>query len=349
MKIISYLLTYIVLMLTSAIVVAQENDEDKGEQWYQIELLIFSYPLDGDANQEFWFERPRLTYPQRIVELTSAVPTEIILNNPSNSFNEESSFISSEEPRDLELDPKQTNLIDDELEPQSNSTASPLPQITVTLEQQPFSLLDKDQLTFHSFLRRLTRQKDIRLLYHSAWRQPIEKRDQAESILIRGGDKYDDHYELEGSVSFGLERYLHIKTNLWFSTFISNVGQENRWPILPPLPITSSQQAEKKQTDPFLINSKDNQSTTKNHFNQLFFGSTENLYLVDKTVPMQQDRRMRSGELHYIDHPLMGLLVRVTPYEFPIEEVVEEASEEPLPQTEISSEVSEANSGVKTN
>jgi len=30
---------------------------------------------------------------------------------------------------------------------------------------------------------------------------------------------------------------------------------------------------------------------------------------------MQAHRRMRSGKLHYIDHPLMGALVRITPVE----------------------------------
>ncbi len=30
---------------------------------------------------------------------------------------------------------------------------------------------------------------------------------------------------------------------------------------------------------------------------------------------MQEHRRMRSGKLHYIDHPIMGALVRITPVE----------------------------------
>ena len=33
-------------------------------------------------------------------------------------------------------------------------------------------------------------------------------------------------------------------------------------------------------------------------------------------VLVQQQRRMRSGELHYIDHPLLGILVKVSRYEF---------------------------------
>ncbi len=32
-------------------------------------------------------------------------------------------------------------------------------------------------------------------------------------------------------------------------------------------------------------------------------------------VPLRQSRRMRSGELHYLDHPRLGILVRVTPVE----------------------------------
>ena len=34
---------------------------------------------------------------------------------------------------------------------------------------------------------------------------------------------------------------------------------------------------------------------------------------------LTQTRRMRSGELHYLDHPLFGLLVQVRPYELPVE------------------------------
>lgn len=33
------------------------------------------------------------------------------------------------------------------------------------------------------------------------------------------------------------------------------------------------------------------------------------------SFPFRQSRRMRSGELHYLDHPLGGILVLVTPYE----------------------------------
>jgi hypothetical protein len=37
------------------------------------------------------------------------------------------------------------------------------------------------------------------------------------------------------------------------------------------------------------------------------------LYPYRHAVLLQQTRRMRSNEVHYIDHPLLGLIVKFTP------------------------------------
>ena len=51
----------------------------------------------------------------------------------------------------------------------------------------------------------------------------------------------------------------------------------------------------------------------------------EEVYLTEpEVIPTHfrliESRRMRSNELHYLDHPLFGLLIRVTPYELPLPE-----------------------------
>ena len=48
-------------------------------------------------------------------------------------------------------------------------------------------------------------------------------------------------------------------------------------------------------------------------------------------VLLEQRRRMRSGELHYIDHPMLGLVIRVSRYEF--EPFVQEGLPSTLPGT----------------
>lgn len=41
---------------------------------------------------------------------------------------------------------------------------------------------------------------------------------------------------------------------------------------------------------------------------------------IRQIIPMQQSRRMRSGELHYLDHPRLGVLALITPVEAPVME-----------------------------
>jgi hypothetical protein len=47
---------------------------------------------------------------------------------------------------------------------------------------------------------------------------------------------------------------------------------------------------------------------------QAFLDSPD--YAWRHAVLLQQSRRMRGGELHYIDHPMFGLLIKVTRYKF---------------------------------
>jgi len=45
-----------------------------------------------------------------------------------------------------------------------------------------------------------------------------------------------------------------------------------------------------------------------------------------KTINFKQDRRVRSKEIHYFDHPYMGMIIRILPYKKPIIEIEEPAS-----------------------
>ena len=45
------------------------------------------------------------------------------------------------------------------------------------------------------------------------------------------------------------------------------------------------------------------------------FDAVQDGYAVERTVTMRQHRRMRSNEMHYIDHPMFGLVIKVTKVE----------------------------------
>ncbi|MES9958094.1 MAG: CsiV family protein [Sedimenticola sp.] len=65
----------------------------------------------------------------------------------------------------------------------------------------------------------------------------------------------------------------------------------------------------------------------------------------------QAHRKMRSGELHYLDHPLLGALILIEKYEEPEPEIVEEAvvEEQPVVETTQGTQVPATSSDTTAN
>jgi hypothetical protein len=57
-------------------------------------------------------------------------------------------------------------------------------------------------------------------------------------------------------------------------------------------------------------------------------GSVTNNELAEKAYPVKIHRRMRSKELHYIDHPLVGMLIQINPVEASEEKAATEETAE---------------------
>lgn len=172
-------------------------------------------------------------------------------------------------------------------------------------------LLSADELTLGNEAQRLERNNQYRVLFHGGWRQPFAENRQEPAILITGGEQYGDHYELEGSIQLSLRTYLHIDTNLWLARFNTNFGQERApWPPLPQRP------NQRVDTD-ILFRFDGGNSSLQQPFNQNwdYEAILAQPYVVENIVVLNQSRRMRSGEIHYLDHPQMGLLIKLTPYE----------------------------------
>jgi len=58
---------------------------------------------------------------------------------------------------------------------------------------------------------------------------------------------------------------------------------------------------------------------------------------LSETISLQQKRRMRSKEIHYLDHPYVAALIRIIPVEHPLEKIIEQEEQ----KTEINSVLNE--------
>ena len=195
-----------------------------------------------------------------------------------------------------------------------------------TAINESFSMLTPGQFSFSNYISELKRKKNIKTLYHVAWRQPRLDKSLSQPLLIQAGDITEDRqFELEGTIRISIKRYIHIETDLWLSSYQKEDTQLNDlW--------------EFSESDaPYFLqeNNTDHEisiAPISAPASGLLAPLThEQQPFVTKYIArMQQVRRMNRDELHYLDHPLFGLLVRTVRYELPEEPHPEE---EPALQT----------------
>lgn len=138
--------------------------------------------------------------------------------------------------------------------------------------------------------RRIDRSAGREVLAHLAWRQPFEAEAPAFPVLVVGGDGATGTPELVGTVGVALRRYLHAEVDLYRAE---------------PLPAdVAGDRAVPGPRDPaetlLLDAERDAQAEPPPGTGW---------------VHVRQTRRMRSGELHYLDHPRLGVLLRIEPWE----------------------------------
>lgn len=148
---------------------------------------------------------------------------------------------------------------------------------------------------------RLRRQPGHRVLLHTAWRQPTAGRQS--TPWVRLTDAGGAEATLDGMVRLSVQRYLHLDLDLV-------VTRELALPVSAPVSGTVAiPLAEPAVTAAPAV------ATTPIWRRQPF-------RLVDS-------RRMRSDEVHYIDHPAFGVLALATVYQPPVPAAPREAAAAP--------------------
>lgn len=143
---------------------------------------------------------------------------------------------------------------------------------------------------------RIQQEKGMKVIWHKAWIEPVQEQEQAivHPLDIRLSDDLD--IQLSGYLSLHRNRFLHLSTNLVIEHFQRKTAQ---------MPMELPQQSQDLNND--YRSDLLTQAGIENSLN-----STPQLVPV-RAAHIRQSRRMRSGELHYIDHPMLGIVVRVVP------------------------------------
>ena len=173
-----------------------------------------------------------------------------------------------------------------------------------------YMLLPADKFQLISEAEKIEKSKTQRVLYHTAWRQPGLDKDLSLPVYFKrelaGNDLKNDTQTtnrttthplgsevpaeglhssvLEGVLRVTLARYLHFEADLTYRAKIPEVA----------------------------VNSE-------NPFSVLDTEKKREALIKQGVIHLNEERRrIRSNELHYLDHPVLGVLLRITPYIPPV-------------------------------
>ena len=334
---------------------ADPNEElTAPDNWYQVEVILFTHQgnLGGetppqDYRTEFpdnWLELVDPNMPtqenglplanggllaaldaelsgQRLIPLVS-VPDPVLGNQSGDSTS-------------VAPDNQSVNGIDSDL---NNPASGYEPQY-----EAPFRLLDPEFRDLNESATALDRRQ-YNVVFHQAWRFPAQGEDVDPWVIIKAGQSLKGRYQIEGALRFYKSRFLHFQPNLWLLEFANDNTQLIELPDFPIKAPTIEAEIELSEAfsdiqlnglDPVLNNIASAQPITdlaypaaqqakpldlSNPVDDLApllitEHNRDNKYPVASVWVLNRSKRIDEDEIYYIDHPQMGAIVTIKPYQ----------------------------------
>ncbi|MEP1472235.1 MAG: CsiV family protein [Halieaceae bacterium] len=298
-------------MLSGALPAFSQSTDS--QRWFRVELMIFSHESANAGSAERWDPAPPLAYPKTGRFLIDEAQIE--KNQRAYPDGESSLDARGVQTINLALETAAASDIPRQ-QTVDSGTDNGAGQADTSVQQAPltpaaFTPRPLSELEFRGKAAYMQRTGRFKTLFHQTWLQPMRSEEQALPIIIdRSGDQ-QSWPRLQGSVKFYLSRYLHIQTNLWLNTTGDYLPAQWTMPAPPMGP-------------PSLIIIEPPSATSDNYYVSETAPSVDEagmpmtvasgpVYPWRHAILMDQKRRMRSNEVHYIDHPMLGIVVKILP------------------------------------
>lgn len=182
-----------------------------------------------------------------------------------------------------------------------------------------YSKIPQENFRLSSEAEKLTASKKYKILYHSAWIHPGLDKESAESIHIKATES-----DLTSAALDSLTPSIIDNTSIsHYQPSFNKAPQEEENTILEGL---IKVELGRYLHINFDLKYKRDLAPVQGVINIASLKNYEDI----KYYPVKMHRRMRSKEVHYIDHPLIGILVLATRFELPEDGTTPEFVDTPL-------------------
>jgi hypothetical protein len=186
---------------------------------------------------------------------------------------------------------------------------------TAYLGQGPL-LLAQSQGKFNDLIRTISREPYVKSLVHLTWQQNMQSRRRAKPVRIFGGKDFSKSFEYHG-----LAVKKTTQTEAMPSTEFGALGNAYEAPKIGPVweldgsiniylshyLYIENNLALRKPTQKMLESSP----LEFNEYAALEIEGKKQLAPYLESIPLIQNRRVRSGEIHYFDHPQLGVVMQI--------------------------------------
>ena len=299
-------------------------------RWFRVELVVFANQDPAAGGSEKWNGIPELEYPTasrflldpaRVARNEGKYAGESVLDKYGRQIIKMVSGSRYDAAEEATY-PSAATGAEPTPTPLSPVISTPEPQAEAPALPRPFVLLPEGYQTLRAKAAQMKRTGRYAVLFHETWVQPVGPESNSIPIVIdHSGDELQ-WPRLQGTITLFLSRYLHLTTNLWLNTdgeYLSGTWRMPAPPFGPPSLIVEEEESVDVGT---VIGQVSGQATVTVYDNAGIPGEetveiaeeeTGPVYPYRHAVLFNQTRRMRSNELHYIDHPLMGAIIMFTP------------------------------------
>ena len=295
------------LWITQA--VAQE------ERWFEVEIYLFE--RDASHSQERAPDQVPVTKTTKAVDLISPLFSTDITGATLGLDGCSSTDWATD-----------ANKCNEQLESTQVSHVSQIPvNIAASTEQYgvpggPPTLLSMEQNQFSEIMAKISREPGNKSLLHMTWQQSMLPRHKARPVRLFSGQDFSDRFELNGQTVQTYQSDVVIPQFDFLDVGLTSKSHKPVWEIDGTLNI---------YLDHFLyvetaLNLREEGIKSLDISSDSF---DETLVKNDKITPflyafpLTQNRRVRSDEIHYFDHPKMGMILQIRKMEQPKDRINE--------------------------
>ena len=150
-----------------------------------------------------------------------------------------------------------------------------------------------------------------KVISRKAWIMPLQDDSRSKPIKIRAYNNTGRPSLLEGSVSISSSRFLHVDVNLWYSELSREALSDQLRSV------ATDTGHENLQT----VNSEKESGKAKPEIRrdlQLVMDPSGTPMKITRNFQLRESRRIRNTQqVQYLDSPILGVLIKLTPYDLP--------------------------------